>query len=753
MGDNRFSILGSKSGGTAKLVPAPVVNIGTVNKNDNNTSGMQAVVKKSSKRPTSIPGAPALMSEEEMKKFNEIMFNYDPKKNRRAVCLQGAEFPPWRYLCSQIADKRTVDYMFHPDIYKTNKCDRGKDCVVKACAFIHPGERYVPKWRNTGAIFDGIWYAPPPITYKWFVYLMTEFKTKGPCKEKVCLDRFQCPYFHEDPNNAGTYLDKRESAEYDPQTDDFVCLSPTSTPTARQYHPHNYKVQPCERVKNHQVCEQAERPSYGRYGRYCTYDHLGSESKKIQEFKVSLLKLLRDRYETKYGKTASSSKVASTVHVSPPITTGTNPSATRPNTSYQSSLFSMPTSPVTPLESSSNLATKITSGPASSFSNLSNTIDSKNSGPLPAHATNTRPGSGSSTSLFSQPFTNTPLISASSLMQPFMTVDNGTGPPQTPMQQQLLILLQQQQQQQQHPQMLHQSQSQQYQQQQLYLLQEKMRQQQQHQHSIEKSIEKSLSFWDDDETSSQAPSSNVMTGSPHGSRPMSSTLPQSMQQLSYQGPRAPGAAINRPASMGNYASMPTMHMGIFNPTVTSLSNDRGVNSHMYMALAMAQGQPQGPIGTPARSQDSSPAPIGFNPSGLNTPFFNTTQFQSPSQQGYSNVGFPYGIGPSQMAAMNMGVYGQTSGQQADKAPASHTSHNDMGPAGSRDYHTWDENEVYQWASAHCTVEMRGIACKLQENNITGEMLDLSENDLKEMLHDIGITSWGHKKRFTDAVKE
>jgi hypothetical protein len=74
------------------------------------------------------------------------------------------EFPPWAYTAESVTDKGSVEYMFHPDIYKTNTCNRGANCTMDACAFIHPGETYVPRWRATGSVFDGVFYPPLPIT-------------------------------------------------------------------------------------------------------------------------------------------------------------------------------------------------------------------------------------------------------------------------------------------------------------------------------------------------------------------------------------------------------------------------------------------------------------------------------------------------------------------------------------------------------------------------------------------------------------
>eukprot|EP00123_Amoebidium_parasiticum_P018055 comp24085_c2_seq1/m.43392 comp24085_c2_seq1/g.43392 ORF comp24085_c2_seq1/g.43392 comp24085_c2_seq1/m.43392 type:complete len:677 (-) comp24085_c2_seq1:778-2808(-) len=214
---------------------------------------------------------PPLMDPAQVEKLNRFMFSYDPYGNRRPVRINNRPYPPWTYL-PDILDGRTVEFRYHPDVFKTNLCKNGAECRMReTCPFIHPGERYVPTWRNTGMFFDNIYYPPPPVTYEWFKHLMLEFKTKGPCQMKQDHDYKRCPYWHADLK----VLDRREPLQYDPDKDSFVPLPPDATPTAKQFYPYNYKRQPCKFVQKEERCIQ---------GRYCTNDHLGREPQAIASY-------------------------------------------------------------------------------------------------------------------------------------------------------------------------------------------------------------------------------------------------------------------------------------------------------------------------------------------------------------------------------------------------------------------------------------------------------------------------------------
>eukprot|EP00124_Ichthyophonus_hoferi_P003698 Ihof_evm2s338 gene=Ihof_evmTU2s338 len=214
---------------------------------------------------------PPLMDPLQVEKLNRFMFSYDPYGNRRPVRINNRPYPPWTYL-PDILDGRTVEFRYHPDVFKTNLCKNGADCRMReTCPFIHPGELYVPMWRNTGMFFDNIYYSPPPVTYEWFKHLMLEFKTKGPCQMKQDHDYKRCPYWHADLK----VLDRRDPLQYDPDKDSFIPPPPDATPTAKQFYPYNYKRQPCKFVQKEERCIQ---------GRYCTNDHLGREPQAIVSY-------------------------------------------------------------------------------------------------------------------------------------------------------------------------------------------------------------------------------------------------------------------------------------------------------------------------------------------------------------------------------------------------------------------------------------------------------------------------------------
>lgn len=238
---------------------------------------MMVVTRKKANKPkTKVPP----MSEERIREINEAMFTYNPFKNRRDPRLKGNSFPPWAYTAESIPDKTSVEFMFHPDIFKTNVCNRGAGCQMRVCAFIHPGECYVPRWRATGSIFDGVFYPPLPITYEWFKFMMLEFKTKGPCPAQYHHDHTRCHYFHADSHDPTVYYDRREPVEVDLSMSNFKPLPKNSTQTARQYHPSTYKMNECKKIQTQQKCPK---------GRYCSFNHLNQEYQRVEDHVQRLL--------------------------------------------------------------------------------------------------------------------------------------------------------------------------------------------------------------------------------------------------------------------------------------------------------------------------------------------------------------------------------------------------------------------------------------------------------------------------------
>eukprot|EP00124_Ichthyophonus_hoferi_P000375 Ihof_evm14s13 gene=Ihof_evmTU14s13 len=121
------------------------------------------------------------LNEDIISRMNNFMFTYNPHGTRRDPRINGRPHPPWAYSYESIKEKRSIEFMYHPDIYKNNPCKHGTGCVVKACGYIHPGERYLPSWRGTGVIIDNVFVPPTPISYHWFKFIMLIFKTSGPC--------------------------------------------------------------------------------------------------------------------------------------------------------------------------------------------------------------------------------------------------------------------------------------------------------------------------------------------------------------------------------------------------------------------------------------------------------------------------------------------------------------------------------------------------------------------------------------------
>eukprot|EP01134_Creolimax_fragrantissima_P007051 CFRG7051T1 len=240
---------------------------------DDMTENMQLVTKNRKKTKTKGCKVPP-MSEERINDLNDLMITYNPHKNRRDCRLNGQCYPPWAYPAESIDDKTSVEFMFHPDVFKTNTCFRGENCTMRACAFLHPGEYYVPRWRACGAIFDGVFYPPLPITYEWFKFIMLEYKTSGPCSATYTHDHGRCHYYHRDANDPDYFYDLRPPLEYNFEGDNWMVLPKGATLTARQYHPSTYKIEECRRIGNNQKCSK---------GRYCSFGHLNNEFQRIEE--------------------------------------------------------------------------------------------------------------------------------------------------------------------------------------------------------------------------------------------------------------------------------------------------------------------------------------------------------------------------------------------------------------------------------------------------------------------------------------
>ncbi|KNC81370.1 hypothetical protein SARC_06295 [Sphaeroforma arctica JP610] len=240
---------------------------------DDTSQNMQLVTKSRKKTKTKGCKVPP-MSEERINELNELMVTYNPHKNRRDCRVDDLCHPPWAYPAESIDDKTSVEFMFHPDVFKTNSCFRGENCTMRACAFLHPGEYYVPRWRACGAIFDGVFYPPLPITYEWFKFMMIEYKTTGPCMATYTHDHGRCHYYHRDANDRDYFYDLRPPLEYNFDADTWLILPKGATLTARQYHPSTYKIEECRRISNSQKCSK---------GRYCSFGHLNNEFQRIEE--------------------------------------------------------------------------------------------------------------------------------------------------------------------------------------------------------------------------------------------------------------------------------------------------------------------------------------------------------------------------------------------------------------------------------------------------------------------------------------
>eukprot|EP00124_Ichthyophonus_hoferi_P001296 Ihof_evm12s63 gene=Ihof_evmTU12s63 len=250
------------------------------------TGGDFAVVTRRKTNNRGIPLAvkiPDARVEAETTRLIRFLFTYNPKGKRKLVCLNGQHSPPWAY-ASDAFPSNSIEFVYHPDVYKTRMCPDGEKCREprEKCGYLHPHEVFLPPWRCQGLVVDGYWYPPDPVTYDWFRYLMLEFKTGDqPCRVKKDHDIQRCPYWHiqADPT------DRREPVRLNPENGRWIPLPNNSPLTAVRFHPMSYKRQAC-------IFIESQREKCIR-GRYCTHSHLGDEiiliPRYLEKLKAELL--------------------------------------------------------------------------------------------------------------------------------------------------------------------------------------------------------------------------------------------------------------------------------------------------------------------------------------------------------------------------------------------------------------------------------------------------------------------------------